>query len=78
MIGQHGIKTARSSGPPIRYDAVGRCLRSLAGHAAELDATVHMPRIGTGLAGGRWNRIEPLIITHLIDAGVSVTVYDRA
>jgi O-acetyl-ADP-ribose deacetylase (regulator of RNase III) len=30
MIGQHGIKTGRSSGPPIRYDAVGQCLRGLA------------------------------------------------
>jgi O-acetyl-ADP-ribose deacetylase (regulator of RNase III) len=78
MIGQHGMKTGRSSGPPIRYDAVGRCLRGLAGHAAELDATVHMPRIGTGLAGGRWNRVEPLINEHLVGAGVSVTVYDKA
>ena len=77
MIGQHGMKTGRSSGPPIRYDAVGLCLRKLAGSALELAASVHMPRIGCGLAGGRWDRIEPLITSELIERGVSVTVYDQ-
>jgi O-acetyl-ADP-ribose deacetylase (regulator of RNase III) len=76
MIGQHGIRTVRSSAPPIRYEAVDRCLRHLAARAAELEATVHMPRIGCGLAGGRWDRIEPLIVSRLIDCGVSVSVYD--
>ena len=76
MIGQHGIKTGRSSGPPIRYEAVDQCLRNLAAQAAELKATVHMPRIGCGLAGGRWDRIEPLIISRLVSSDVSVTVYD--
>jgi hypothetical protein len=33
-----------------------------------------MPRIGTGLAGGRWPDIEPLITDTL--QGVPVTVYD--
>jgi O-acetyl-ADP-ribose deacetylase (regulator of RNase III) len=77
MIGQHGMRTG-SKGPPIRYDAVDRCLAALA--AAEpverLGASVHMPRIGTGLAGGRWERIEPLIITRLSARDVAVTVYD--
>jgi O-acetyl-ADP-ribose deacetylase (regulator of RNase III) len=78
MIGQHGIKTGRSSGPPIRYEAVDQCLRNLAALATELKATVHMPRIGCGLAGGRWDRIEPLIISQLISSDVSVTVYDMS
>lgn len=77
MIGQHGIKTGRSSGPPIRYEAVRLCLRYLAGSALELAASVHMPRIGCGLAGGRWDRIEPLITSELIENGVPVTVYDH-
>lgn len=37
-----------------------------------------MPRIGCGLAGGTWDRIEPLIQANLIDPGVAVTVYDFA
>ena len=42
------------------------------------EASVHMPRIGCGLAGGTWDRIEPLIQTHLADRGIAVTVYDFA
>jgi hypothetical protein len=35
-----------------------------------------MPRIGCGLAGGRWERIEPLLEATLVAAGVPATVYD--
>ena len=75
MIGQHGIH-ATAAGPPIRYDALAQCLESLAGHAARLEASVHMPRIGCGLAGGRWEWIEPLIVTALCRRDIAVTVYD--
>jgi len=77
MVGQRGIKRG-SNGPPIRYDAVDRCLTALAGHATRLAASVHLPRIGCGLAGGRWDRIEPLIITALCAQDIPVTVYDHA
>ncbi|MBD2891405.1 hypothetical protein amrb99_03100 [Actinomadura sp. RB99] len=76
MVGQHGIRTSRSAGPPIRYEAVRACLRRLAAEAADLGASVHMPRIGCGLAGGRWDRVEPLITAELTGRGVEVTVYD--
>lgn len=75
MVAQHGIRTG-SSGPPIRYDAVERCLTTVADHALRLDAGVHMPRIGCGLAGGRWELIEPIIAETLLTRGVSTTVYD--
>ena len=75
MIGQRGIR--RSGGrPPIRYDAVEQALTKLAAEAQSLDASVHMPRIGCGLAGGSWDQIEPLLETTLIARGISVTVYD--
>jgi len=75
MIGQHGMKTG-SAGPPIRYDAVERCLEKLAAHALASQASVHMPRIGCGLAGGKWSRIEPLIEKTLVRSGIAVYVYD--
>ncbi|GAA2609701.1 macro domain-containing protein [Paractinoplanes durhamensis] len=75
MVAQHGLKSG-SAGPPIRYDAVERCLTTVAEHAAALSASVHMPRIGCGLAGGRWDRIEPLIVTALSAHDIPVTVYD--
>lgn len=75
MIAQHGMRTG-NAGPPIRYPAVERCLGTLGDRAIELSATVHMPRIGCGLAGGSWDKIEPLIEVALCQRGVPVTVYD--
>lgn len=75
MVAQYGYKTG-SKGPPIRYDALRSCLRKLAPEAKMLKASVHMPRIGTGLAGGKWSEIEPLIEQEL--ASLEVYVYDFA
>ena len=75
LIGQHGIKKG-SSGPPIRYDAIAAGLAAVGDTARKSGATVHMPRIGCGLAGGKWERIEPLILEALSGRGVAVTVYD--
>ena len=77
MIGQRGMKTG-SKGPPVRYDAIESGLAKVAEKAKELSASVHMPRIGCGLAGGKWNKVEPLILTTLCDADVPVYVYDFA
>lgn len=76
MVAQHGIGRNRSGVPPIRYAALERCLRTLTPIADEEGASVHMPRIGCGLAGGSWDQIEPIITRTLVAAGLSVTVYD--
>ncbi|CAL9613012.1 macro domain-containing protein [Streptomyces sp. enrichment culture] len=76
MVGQRGIRTG-SKGVPVRYEAIDAALDRLAGHAAELRASVHMPRIGCGLAGGTWSRVEPLIMERLVRRGIAVTVYDH-
>lgn len=73
MIAQFGYKTG-SKVPPIRYEALAKCLGILRGYANQFKASIHMPRIGTGLAGGTWDKIEPLIQANL--AGIPVTVYD--
>jgi O-acetyl-ADP-ribose deacetylase (regulator of RNase III) len=75
MLGQQGVKGG-SRTPPIRYEAVRECLVKVARMARELDASVHMPRIGCGLAGGRWELIEPLVVETLCENDVAVTVYD--
>jgi O-acetyl-ADP-ribose deacetylase (regulator of RNase III) len=79
MIGQHGMKTG-SNGPPIRYEAVDKCLQKLADFASEESASIHMPRIGCGLAGGRWERIEPLIESALSSRGIaySFTIFHKS
>lgn len=75
MIAQHGVRRRRGE-VPLRYDALAVCLEKLAGRAVELEATVAMPRIGAGLAGGDWERISALIEEHVCGAGVPVVVYD--
>ena len=75
LIGQHGIKTG-SKGVPIRYDAIAEGLERVAEKAHKLGASVHLPRIGCGLAGGDWSRVEPLITTRLCEKSIAVTVYD--
>jgi hypothetical protein len=39
---------------------------------------VRLPCIGCGLAGGRREMIEPLVVEELEHHGVEVTVYDLA
>lgn len=75
MVGQRGMKTG-SNGPPIRYDAVKSCLSIVAREAVAKNASIHMPRIGCGLAGGKWEKIEPIIIEELTSKDIKVFVYD--
>lgn len=73
MIAQHGIMS-KDGIPPIRYAALEDCLAELRLRAVDMNASVHMPRIGCGLAGGKWSEIEPIILRMLLD--VDVYVYD--
>jgi O-acetyl-ADP-ribose deacetylase (regulator of RNase III) len=75
MIGQHSIKS-EDNPIPIRYDALEKCLTQTAQKAIQLCASVHMPRIGCGLSGGKWEKIEPLIIRELSKKNIPVFVYD--
>lgn len=76
MIGQRGTKTGRSTGVPVRYEAIESCLEKLTEEVKSLNASIHMPRIGCGLAGGKWELIEPLIEKTLLENDIDVYVYD--
>ena len=78
MVAQHGTR-GRDNPTPIRYDALADCLATVAEFAFDggfLVASVHLPRIGCGLAGGTWDRVEPIIAEELCGRGVAVIVYD--
>ena len=74
MIGQKGIYP-EDGVPPIRYESVESCLEKLAA-ALDKETSIHMPRIGCGLAGGKWELIEPIIEKTLVNKGFAVYVYD--
>jgi O-acetyl-ADP-ribose deacetylase (regulator of RNase III) len=72
MVAQSGL--ASGSNPhPLQYDALAQCLEKLAVEVEARQASVHMPRIGTGLGGGNWTSVERLILKAL---SCSVVVYD--
>jgi len=73
MIAQHGYGPSRK--PRIRYNVLKNCLVRLAEIAIERRASIHMPRIGSGQAGGKWPIIAELIDEALIQQGIDVTVY---
>jgi O-acetyl-ADP-ribose deacetylase (regulator of RNase III) len=73
MIAQHDVQPSPDGIQPIRYGAVRAALANVNDEAYRLGATIHMPRIGCGLAGGRWTEIEK-ILQQVIS--VDVYVYD--
>ena len=66
--------------PRVRYTAVRGCFAAVRFSIQEdcqlTTASIHMPRIGCGLAGGSWDQIEPIINEEFINKGIPVTVYD--
>jgi O-acetyl-ADP-ribose deacetylase (regulator of RNase III) len=77
LIGQRGIRTIGGI-PPVRYEAVRKGLRKIAAEAERLGASVHMPRIGCGLAGGKWEVVGKIIEEEIVARGIPTTVYDLA
>ena len=75
MISQRGIKKDFTS-VPMRYDSLDKCLAKISNFALEKNLKVLMPRIGCGLAGGRWEKITPIIENQLCEKGIEVYVYD--
>ncbi len=77
MIAQHRVAVKGETGPPpIRYDALEQALAQVAEQSLDRCASVHMPRIGCGVAGGRWEQVEPMVVRQLCERNIAVTVYD--
>jgi len=77
LIGQHGLRRRGDDGlPPVRYEAIRQGLARVRQQALMLKASVHMPRIGAGLAGGDWREIEQIILDELAAHDLAVTIYD--
>lgn len=76
LIGQRDIKKGKDGTPPIRYGAIRKGLAKVSVFAREISASVHMPRIGCGLAGGTWDQVEPALTHELTGMGVETVVYD--
>lgn len=71
---QHKTEEEEADLPPIRYEALRTCLFKVAESARIKGSTIHAPRIGCGLAGGSWDKIEPLIQETMPD--LQIYIYD--
>ena len=75
LVAQAGYGTGPPRRPRLRLAALRRALETLAKLAAERNAEIHMPPIGTGQAGGRWPSVRDLILEELADRHIPTTVY---
>lgn len=79
MIGQHKTQTeykkeGKPNTRPLVYAAVVEALKKVNNVAKANNASIHMPKIGCGLAGGNWDVIEHIIV-NIISPDVKVYVY---
>lgn len=61
---------------PLQYNHLEECLLEVAAEAERAKMHVQMPRIGCGLAGGTWDKVEPLIEKAIARYKCDVYVYD--
>ncbi len=71
MVAQKGRPTTARR-VAISYPHLEMCLRGVVAHYPE--HSIHMPRIGCGIAGGEWSEVEKIIERAMPD--MNVTVYD--
>jgi hypothetical protein len=72
MVAQRSIRS-RDNPKPLSLMALKICLKQVYSLAELEGRTVHMPRIGCGLAGGTWDEVEPVILRTM---SVDTYVYD--
>jgi O-acetyl-ADP-ribose deacetylase (regulator of RNase III) len=73
MVAQHGFGPGEVT--RLRYDALHEALTVVAGLARGTGATVHIPRIGAGQAGGRWDLIESDLAAVIAEKGIDLVVH---
>lgn len=82
MIAQRDIKRGLNGEVPIRYGSLYKCfkrvLETANWHSSGLykGVSIHMPRLGCGLAGGEWYQVENIIENVFEYSKFPIYVYD--
>jgi O-acetyl-ADP-ribose deacetylase (regulator of RNase III) len=80
MIGQRDCGPDINGNPPVRYEAFeeafGKLRRVMKKHFRKYH--IQTVKLGAGLAGGDWSKIEEMLDYHFIAHKIPVTVYDLA
>jgi O-acetyl-ADP-ribose deacetylase (regulator of RNase III) len=70
MLAQKGF-----GGVAVQYDALKSCMEKVANEALESKASLHVPKMGCGLAGGDIKIIKKMIEECWCDKGIDVIMY---
>ncbi len=78
-MGQDRIYRSADGKIPLDYDALKEGFKNVYNkfiNYKNIPFTIHMPRIGCGLAGGKWEIVEDIIKDEFTKKGIDVYVYD--
>lgn len=75
LVAQAGYGPALPNRPRLRVAALREALERLALLANERGASIAMPPIGTGQAGGSWPVVRDLVIDEIALRGIQITVH---
>jgi O-acetyl-ADP-ribose deacetylase (regulator of RNase III) len=75
MVAQAGLYS-KSNQHPLQYDSLQHCLTALERFCKHSNATVYMPKIGSGLARGDWGYICDLIVNNLSIRDIAVSIFE--
>ena len=70
---QYGFTGYDKNSPPVDYEAIALCMRKI-NHNFK-GKHIGLPLIGSGLAGGDWDRIEDIIYRELVDMDVTIVKF---
>jgi O-acetyl-ADP-ribose deacetylase (regulator of RNase III) len=82
IIGQHDIRSYATKQPPIRYQALHQGLQEAVNQTCQDGRTWRLwcPKMGAGLAGGEWEKVEKIIDKVVSDsssfAQIDVTIFE--
>jgi hypothetical protein len=78
MVAQEGIGLDEHGTPPIRYNALQKCLNSVLDRIEIMDnPSIHVPfKMGADRAGGDWNKIVEMLEKTFCKNGIDVIAYN--
>ena len=76
MVAQHEFPNPSKGYPcAVDYEKLRDCLESVAKYFRHKKVELHCPKFGTGIAGGDWKEIEPMIQSIWCARNFGVTIY---
>jgi O-acetyl-ADP-ribose deacetylase (regulator of RNase III) len=73
IIAQNGLGRRRIR--YVDYEALRIACSNIRSFVMKFKGSIHAPRLGSGLAGGKWSIIERILVEEFVNHGIQVTIY---